>query len=209
MHPHKVGSAGRSNRFCSVECYRSSPAIRDHLASMRKHSPTIELICAMCEVPFTVKQYDAKRKDKKKNRKFCSMACRREFFAERFDRWVASPEAIPLPQNYDEFLTLEELPCLVPGCDWIGQHLGMHVNHAHGITAAEFKELAGFNRHSALVTPSVHETLAAAQKGNDSLEGQPLPPPGGKFERRREHIEHLKKVWALKRIEGTASRRSG
>lgn len=94
-------------------------------------------------------------------RKFCSHACYRLYLAKRFDRWVANPQQMALPQCYDEFLTQEELPCLIEGCDWVGQHLSVHANVAHGITARDFKRAAGFNLSTGLVSLPVHRRLVA------------------------------------------------
>lgn len=193
-----------SNKFCSRRCYHES----GHPNSRK--GPVVERVCLkclQCGVEFQERRSEVARR----GRKFCSVPCKRRYFSERFDRWVANPEEVPLPQNYDEFLTQEELPCLFADCEWVGRNLGIHVNHAHGISAADFKEMAGFNRGTALVSPSAHERMSEAQRkaGNEG-EGCPLygfPQPDvelGKYERRREQREHLKKVWALKR----ASRQS-
>jgi len=134
-------SKTRTKTFCSMKCYTQSPAFRERMASYNEHKRLPEGACAQCG-----------KEGIPRNRKFCSATCRRTYFAERFDRWVANPEAIALPQCYDEFLTQEELPCLVQGCEWVGKFLGAHVNHVHGITARQFKELAGFNLKSGLVS---------------------------------------------------------
>ena len=80
--------------------------------------------------------------------------------AERFDRWIASPQNLALPQSYDEFLLQESLPCLIEGCEWEGKSLSQHVNLIHGLTASEFKRAAGFNLSSGLVTPILSEELS-------------------------------------------------
>jgi hypothetical protein len=72
--------------------------------------------------------------------------------AKRFDRHIANPEAINLPQGYDAYLDQETLRCPVDGCDWHGHHLSIHVNQMHGITADELKRAAGFNKSSGLVS---------------------------------------------------------
>ncbi len=96
----------------------------------------------------------------RKGRKFCSRLCWRKHFAERFDRFVSNPEEIALPQNFDEFLCKERLPCIVDGCDWIGLRLGQHVNMVHGITAEQLKDLAGFNKRSGLVAAPESRALS-------------------------------------------------
>ena len=64
---------------------------------------------------------------------------------------------IALPQAFDEFLTSDVLPCLVEGCDWKGHHLSMHMNQTHGVTAENFKKLAGFNLGSGIVSAPLHQ----------------------------------------------------
>jgi endogenous inhibitor of DNA gyrase (YacG/DUF329 family) len=139
--------------YCGMECYTSSAAFKSRMASYNDEKKNIVRgECPQCGVEFFAK---ASRKQK-----FCSKNHYRAYMAERFDRWIASPQAVALPQAYDEFLTLDELPCLIEGCDWHGLNLGQHLNFAHGIPANEFKKLAGFNKSTGLVTPAVSEALA-------------------------------------------------
>jgi hypothetical protein len=95
------------------------------------------------------KEFHARESERKK---YCNEICRRQYMAERFDRWIASPETIALPQNYDEFLTQEKLPCLVDGCNFEGHKLSLHMNLTHGVTEREFKKLAGFNLSSGITS---------------------------------------------------------
>lgn len=137
-------SRTKGKRFCSLECYTTSDELRQRLA---KHSYEIakDWKCAHCG-------NDAPRK-----RKFCNDFCRRRYFAERFDRFIANPEDIALPQNFDEFLNRDELPCLIDGCDWVGVKLGQHINITHGIPQEKFKEMVGFNRRTALMGVAARE----------------------------------------------------
>ncbi|MGA9669960.1 MAG: hypothetical protein WBQ94_12170 [Terracidiphilus sp.] len=82
-----------------------------------------------------------------------------------FDDMIASPEGMPLPQNYDEFLDADDLHCILPGCDWSGHSLAGHLFQFHGITASEFKEAAGFNRKTGLVGKGTSDALAAGRDG--------------------------------------------
>jgi hypothetical protein len=113
----------------------------------------VEWECLACGKKRELPYHDRKKK-------YCSQLCYRTYMAGRFDRWMASPQTMALPQSYDEFMLQEELPCLVDGCDWVGMHLSNHVNFTHGITAAEFKRAAGFNLSTGLVTPELHDTLS-------------------------------------------------
>jgi hypothetical protein len=87
----------------------------------------------------------------------CGEICSRKYFSERFDRWVASPEKLSLPQNYDEFLTKEKINCLVEGCSFVGHHLSMHMNRYHGVQETDFKKLAGFNLSSGITSLTLKE----------------------------------------------------
>ncbi len=75
-------------------------------------------------------------------------------------RFIANPETVSLPQNFDEFLDRAELPCLIEGCGWSGKHLTIHVNAAHGIRAADFKRATGFNVGSGLVGSELARPLS-------------------------------------------------
>lgn len=98
-------------------------------------------------------------------RKFCSTTCYRAYLAKRFDRWIANPEGMALPQCYDEFLDREELACVVEGCYWKGRHLTLHMNQAHGVKADEFKRAAGFN----LSTGVIAKPLAVALREREII----------------------------------------
>ncbi len=138
---HMFQSARHEKRFCSMKCYVNSPEIAARLSGHNERIRKPPKTCPHCGKQF---QHKAKR--------YCSNLCRRAYFAARFDRFVANPEQLSLPQCYDEFLDREELPCLIDGCDWAGKHLSAHVNFTHGITADKLRELAGFNKHTGLVS---------------------------------------------------------
>jgi len=159
-------------KFCSLKCYHGSGQFKAHsraairkateasvrrAAERRKEKPTQKVAeklgrtlykCLECGV-----EWLGKRSNK---RKFCSLDHYRAYMAKRFDRWIASPQKIALPQAYDEFLLQDELPCLVDGCDWVGQLLSNHMNFAHGVPADEFKRAAGFNLKTGVVGREVH-----------------------------------------------------
>ncbi len=142
--------------YCGMKCWVNSPAFKAQQKAnndKKKAEAAVRGECLQCGAEFFAK---ASRKQK-----FCCKSHYRAYMAERFDRWIASPQAIALPQAYDEFLTLEELPCLIEGCDWHGRNLGQHLNFAHGIPANEFKKLAGFNKTTGLVTPDLSQSLAS------------------------------------------------
>ncbi len=193
-----------AKKFCGMRCYTSSAYFLQHMAKARELSASkrgvvigkrIEVECAQCSKGMSCLPCDANgylrtkgpRAGRICKKKFCSTMCMREYLAARFDRFTANPEVIPLPQNYDEFLTLERLPCLVPECDWIGHQLSTHMNFAHGVTAEKFKEMAGFNRGTGVVSKPLHERmcrnwaenfgdrLGVAIVGGDYVHGRPRP----------------------------------
>lgn len=163
-------SRTKTKTFCSVACYTSSPACVARLRECNEAkqlaayeadkargtdlavpvAPSIYL-CLQCNGEF--------RRRPSVNRKFCTSTCYRLYMAARFDRFIANPEKLALPQCYDEFLTQDLLPCLFEGCQWRGKFLGAHVNFAHGVTAQQFKDLAGFNAGTGLVTPDLRRVF--------------------------------------------------
>lgn len=147
-------SRDKSRIYCSQRCYVGSETFRNLLAENRKKIDPrtgTPRVCHGCQ-----KEYP-----RKKVSKYCSNVCRRKYYAERFDRWVANPEQVALPQNYDEFLSRDVLSCPIDGCEWEGLNLGYHVNLTHGITAREFKKLCGFNLTTGLVGESLSEWMSA------------------------------------------------
>ena len=178
--------------YCSMDCFAHSDSMKIHLASNNeKKKNDVAITCLYCSKSFVEK---ASRKSK-----FCSKFCYRSYLAERFDRWIASPENIENLQNYDEFLLQEKLPCLIDGCDWEGKNLSMHLNFHHGITAGEFKKLAGFNKSTGLVSPSLSEHLSNREHLQDKelmahrMLGIKYRGEQTERELRKEGVEHHKK----------------
>lgn len=86
--------------------------------------------------------------------------------AKRQHRRIA-PVIVP-PADHDEFLAAAVLYCLVEGCRWRGQSLSRHVRE-HGMTAREFKQRAGFNVSTGLVTEAVRERCRQASVDRDAI----------------------------------------
>jgi hypothetical protein len=195
--------------YCSQKCYVKSDEFSARMAAHNKElnesirrqagaadpsSPTVTRPCPGCGEDFTTPFRD-------RGKRFCSNPCRRSYFAERFDRFVANPEEIALPQNYDEFLDRNELPCVVDGCEWVGSNLSTHCNHTHGITSDQLKEILGFNKGSGLVSKSLAQTLRASNspRGNDAEAMAEMRPKAieatrsGSREARAEAKEHSRK----------------
>jgi hypothetical protein len=151
--------------FCSLKCYIASPNFKEAhrkglLAStspeairkrVEKQKTGGDVPCLECGTLFYKKLNET--------RKYCSTPCYRAHFARRYDRWVANPESVALPQCYDEFLDQEELTCVVADCGWKGKHLTMHMNQAHGIPAKEFKRAAGFNLGTGVISKPLAQAL--------------------------------------------------
>ena len=209
----KAFGSRRPKVFCGLRCYIDSPQLKAQL--MAQHSkataaailkktgedrkPNVEIACLNCGVKRIVNPSEAKR------RKYCNALCYRQYMAGRFDRWIASPQAIALPQAFDEFLSQESLPCLVDGCNWEGKRLGNHVNFAHGISAEEFKRAAGFNLKTGLVTPEMfqklserpHIHLAFMDEASEAARARGRQPPPVRRYRSLEGAEHSAKARAL------------
>ena len=161
--------------FCSMDCYTKSDQFKEMLAENRKkiipEAPELsaamraqiaeklkkgqDVPCLECGTEF----YQKRPSKGKPARKFCSTTCYRSYLAKRFDRWIANPEGLALPQCYDEFLDREELACVVEGCDWHGQWLTLHMNQAHGVRAEEFKRAAGFNLSTGVIAKPLAQAL--------------------------------------------------
>lgn len=210
-------SRSNAKRFCSLDCYINSDFYKEHMAEAQKKSAELRgveigkrvtLCCDNCEAPFEVLPSEAKGKPQITNgmkrvyrKRFCTKTCYRKWFAERYDRWIANPETIALPQAYDEFLTKEHLPCLVEGCGWEGDNLSNHMNFSHGVIAEEFKAMAGFNKSTGLITETtrkkIEESREGQEWGNANIGEIPknnrehLTLPRGKL--RPEGIEHMRK----------------
>lgn len=193
-------------KFCSLDCYVKSPqfqamahAAKPMTAEARERGRQKQLkgsmlVCLECGVEFYGKR--------SKSRKFCTSTCYRSFLAKRFDRWIANPEGMALPQCYDEFLGQEELPCLAEGCEWVGRHLTTHMNMAHGVRSDEFKRAAGFNLNTGVIARPLAELMQARPlRGVATPDIEHIAPPDarGKYMRYRsaEACEHHKKAVAI------------
>ena len=215
-------SRHRGKQFCSLACYLGHPSatarlrefneertakadaalvLRSDATSVRIEPGKVSRLCPQCEKP------TGHRK-----RRYCSSDCRRLYFAARFDRFIASPEKLALPQCYDEFLMQEKLPCLVEGCEWVGQNLSYHVNVAHGIKADQFRELAGFNMHTGLIGTGLRKFFSDKAKkfwedgkwGPNAGGHEPFAPghPQAPYQLRSEGAEHVVKARAIRMTSG-------
>lgn len=163
----KMFESRKNKVFCSMGCYMASEQFREMQSKSWVISAEVrakisakakrgeDVPCLECGTEFYQKRPSKSRPAKK----FCNTTCYRAYFAKRFDRWVANPEGMALPQCYDEFLDSEELACVVDGCDWKGRHLTLHINQAHGVKSDEFKRAAGFNLSTGVVAKPLAEAL--------------------------------------------------
>lgn len=155
-------------QFCSMDCYTKSSQFSAMLKEARDKSFTQESIgkraacartgtdieCLECKQMFYVQIGQIGKK------RFCSRPCFRSYMNKRYDRQIASPDKLQLPQGYDGFLDREQLNCLVDGCGWVGKHLSTHMNIAHGIKADEFKRAAGFNKNTGVISKDLAESYS-------------------------------------------------
>lgn len=165
--------------YCTIGCYVKSEQFKNMLQANIEKSLAPEVrqrmavaackgeMVACLECGAEVYSPNSERK-----RKFCTRVCYRAYLAKRFDRWIANPEGMALPQCYDEFLNQSVLPCVIHGCTWKGRHLTTHINTAHGIARNEFKRATGFN----LSTGVIAKPLAQLLQGR-ALQGVALTPP--------------------------------
>lgn len=145
--------------FCSLACYNKSEQFRLMLSNMAlAQQNRIDFNCIHCGKNCSTKASRGRHR-------FCSKACYRLFLADRYDRWIASPQSIALPQGYDEFMAQNVLPCLVDGCDWSGHHLSAHADQVHGIKSRDLKRAAGFNYSTGLVSMPLHRRLVESNAG--------------------------------------------
>lgn len=189
-------SKNKTKLYCTMDCYVvSDKFVAMHKENLAKISPNqgIPRVCPGCGCEFS----------RSNRRKYCTNSCRRRFFAERFDRWIANPESVALPQNFDEFLSRNVLPCPVDGCGWEGEFLGAHVNHAHGISARDFKKLCGFNLSTGLIGEDLAKHFAerALKRQDDGslMRGCPgaiVDPSNRESYKSLEGMEHAKKARA-------------
>jgi endogenous inhibitor of DNA gyrase (YacG/DUF329 family) len=153
--------------YCNLACYVKSeqfksvqrdaieksmaPEVRLRMAESARRGETVA--CLECGTEVYSRNLGSRK------RKFCTKTCYRAYLAKRFDRWIANPEGMALPQCYDEFLNQSVLPCLIQGCTWKGRHLTTHVNTVHGIARNEFKRATGFNLSTGVIARPLAELL--------------------------------------------------
>lgn len=157
-----------NKRFCSLVCYSRSgeraARARESLEKARamgraSYKSRLTVACAHCG---DEKEVRPSLKGRLWN--FCNRVCMRAFYSARFDAFIANPESIALPQNYDEFLDNTELRCPVRGCDWIGKALSYHARLVHCIKAEDFKMMLGFNITSGLISKDLASRLSEAKQ---------------------------------------------
>jgi hypothetical protein len=160
----KMFQSRKAKIFCSMKCYTTSDKFREMIrevherlkAKPRKPPTMVEKTCMECGTGFSVLQ-------RSKAKRFCTRLCYRRYMEKRFDRFIANPEEIALPQCYDEFLSQPVLHCLVKDCGWMGHALSNHMNYTHGIRARDFKKAAGFNLNSGIVSATMQEHLSGRE----------------------------------------------
>ena len=193
MYPSRT----KWKKFCSLACYTTHPDTVARLRGLNDEKRSAPKACPNCGKEF-----------QHKSKKFCGNDCRRQFYVERFDRWIANPEQIALPQNFDEFMIRSTLPCLVLGCEWEGENLANHVNFTHGITADKFRELVGFNQTTGLVGSELRARMSdyfrsLVDKGIIQVPGFFSSRQSYRAERRLEGKEHAAKAMAMRRAIGS------
>lgn len=181
--------------YCTMHCYVTSSEFQERIRRQAKTALVAKLgyepvreqrACRQCDSRFEVTTRSQKR--------YCSKSCHRQWHAARFDRAIANPEQIALPQAFDEFLTQAELPCLFEGCTWSGQGLSQHANNAHGIKAADFKRLVGFSPTTGVIGPSLRAALEARQHIHEPKPWFPIQNGGGRGNQTPRSLEGKEKL---------------
>lgn len=205
-------SKNKDKIYCSMPCYVTSPRFQEVRAQATEAARGVDARIKLAETLRTGSYApcldcgEPVYSKRQRRRKYCSSRCYRSYMAKRFDRWVANPEGMALPQCYDEFLDQEVLPCVVDGCTWTGKHLTLHVNQAHGLPACEFKRATGFNVGTGVISKDLAERLAARPLIGMALIGAPGPAAyeaslatrrGIKAYVSKESVEHRRKARAL------------
>lgn len=151
--------------------------------------------CVNCGKPFYLTKTMIKR-----DAKNCSRVCYRAWNAARFDRHIGQVESVSELTGFDEYLSSTKLRCLFDDCEWIGDHLGLHVNLTHGVTADKLKELVGFNKGTGLISGDLARTLQRREyltMANPKKARDKVTNPGGEGILRKEGREHYEKSMFL------------
>lgn len=155
-------------KYCTLKCYASTPEFKarrdEHLKKARANRKPVSKSGNMVACPHCGRENHFTPNEIKRGRRFCNREHYRAYMAGRFDRAIATPVSFKDMQGFDEFLSQEKLPCLIEGCNWVGDNLALHVNQAHGISADAFKRMAGFNLSTGLVSTKMHTLLV--ERGN-------------------------------------------
>jgi len=144
--------------YCSMKCYCDDTERRKLIGLTQRKRVKHE--CAECGEKLEIHLC----RSKGSKRHFCDRTCYRLWLSKRFDYYIATKIDLKEVNNFDEFLSQENLPCLVEGCDWVGKHLANHMRIEHGIPASYVKKLAGFNRQTGLVGSELHKQLSSMAK---------------------------------------------
>lgn len=205
MHAGTCPSCGngfeskKPKRFCSVRCRARSPefieiakANAEKARAARRHTrPT-----RACENPDCRKKFDCQPA---RATRFCSRACWRDNRVRIFDSAIATPADFKAIECFDEYLTQERLECPMLGCNWAGDSLGHHLAERHGVSAERFKEIAGFNASTALITPRLAKTLSARRRDLKPILKRGRGPGKGSGALRPEGQKHFEQAMELRR----------
>jgi hypothetical protein len=115
---------------------------------------------------------------------------------KRFDRFIANPQGMALPQCYDEFLDKTELSCPFDNCNWVGKHLSLHVNQTHGVNALNFKRAMGFNLSTGVISKDLAEDLRKRDLVGVAMQQYDTP-----LEKAKNKISNIVKYVSLESIE--------
>ena len=202
--------------YCSVKCRAQDPAFKARMADVgraRKGKPAPN--CGPertgdeqpCANGCGSSVYRTAARQGIRTRRYCSRLCYHQHLARLFDREIGLVSTIPTLHNYDEILASPRLQCVMPGCEWDGDNLSLHMHLAHGIVEDEFKAAAGFNRNTGVISATLRQKLEHdRQPGNTAAAHAAIGSSKGKAQpsTRREAREHYEKAMAFRAAMRTA-----
>jgi hypothetical protein len=212
QHCNKEFFSRTSKQFCNLQCYTSSNKMKEHIKTISEKSTGFTYMSEESK-NFLAEKNRARaklsrinvncldcgneiNKIKSSRKKFCDVGCYRSYMAKRFDRFIANPQRMALPQCYDEFLDKEELSCPFDNCNWVGKHLSLHVNQTHGVNALDFKRAMGFNLSTGVISKDLADYLRKR-----ALVGVAIQQDDTALEKARNKISNIVRYVSLESIE--------
>lgn len=212
QHCNKEFFSRTSKQFCNLQCYTSSNKMKEHIKTISEKLTGFAFMSEESKNFLAEKNRERAKlsrtnvncldcgneinKIKSSRKKFCDIGCYRSYMTKRFDRFIANPQGMALPQCYDEFLDKTELSCPFDNCNWVGKHLSLHVNQTHGVNALDFKRAMGFNLSTGVISKDLAEDLRKRDLVGVAMQQYDTP-----LEKAKNKISNIVKYVSLESIE--------